>query len=74
MQIVVSKGGVLTVLEPVTFEDFSVDFTEEEWGPLDPAHRKLHRAEMPQPYSHLVSMGKNMNLDTCPLESLFLQF
>ncbi|EPQ01439.1 Zinc finger protein 806 [Myotis brandtii] len=40
----------------VTFEDFSVDFTEEEWGPLDPAHRKLHRAEMPQPYSHLVSM------------------
>ncbi|XP_066100115.1 zinc finger protein 239 isoform X1 [Saccopteryx bilineata] len=44
--------------EPVTFKDFSVDFTEdEEQGHLDPAQRKLHRATMLENYSHLVSVG-----------------
>lgn len=53
--------------EPVIFKDFSVDFTEEKWGHLDPAQRKLHRAVMLENYSCFVSVG---DLNENSVESL----
>lgn len=46
---------------------------QERVGLLDSIERKLRRAVMLENYSHLVSVGKNMNLNTNALESLFLQ-
>ncbi|XP_059938559.1 zinc finger protein 69 homolog isoform X1 [Mesoplodon densirostris] len=42
--------------ELLTFKDISVDFTQEEWGQLAPAHQNLYREVMLENYGNLVSV------------------
>lgn len=42
----------------MTFEDIVVDFTQEEWGQLEPDQRTLYRDVMLETFRLLVSVGK----------------
>nr|XP_060616299.1 putative KRAB domain-containing protein ZNF788 isoform X2 [Anolis sagrei ordinatus] len=44
--------------DQVTFEDVSVDFSEEEWALLDPSQKALHQQIMEENLGIVSSMGK----------------
>lgn len=47
--------------EQLTFQDIYVDFTQEEWGQLAPAHQNLYREVMLENYGNLVSVGYQLS-------------
>ncbi|XP_036112702.1 zinc finger protein 69 homolog B-like [Molossus molossus] len=47
--------------EMLTFKAISVDFTQEEWGQLAPAHQLLYREVMLENYGNLVSVGYQLS-------------
>ncbi|XP_051005625.1 zinc finger protein 175-like [Acomys russatus] len=50
----------------VSFEDVTVDFSQEEWQHLDPAQRRLYQEVMLEIYGHLLAVG-------CPRPKVILK-
>ncbi|XP_030743341.2 zinc finger protein 343-like [Echinops telfairi] len=55
------------ILEPVTFQDVAVVFSEAEWKTLSSEQKNLFREVMLESYRNLLSVGE----DVLPLSSLY---